>query len=143
MGGAYLDSVDAGELTKEDHHIGVDESATSSWDSEEVHPHESLVAFALLDLVMFFGDRVLHDEELFSRFRILTTDLFPDMPCFSGSSLVHEESGGFGHEHDADQHEGRENKRRAKHIAPASGLDVNEDGGDNVSQKNLRNMFTQ
>ncbi|KAI6771384.1 hypothetical protein HG531_009009 [Fusarium graminearum] len=60
------DSVDTSELTKKDHNVGVDKSATSSGLSEEVHPGESAVLRSLDNSVLFLDDGGTHDVELLS-----------------------------------------------------------------------------
>ena len=110
-----------GELTEEDHDIGVDDGAASTGHGDEVEPSEA--AGTGLGGFEFIEYGVLHDEEFFAVLSELrSTDTLPDVECFKGTAFVHEEAGRFGHEEHANQHDGGEDKGRAEHVTPAAAL---------------------
>ena len=116
------DCVDTGKLSQEDHDVGVNDGAASTRDGDEVEPSEAtgagLCGFELVE------DGVFHDEEFFPIFlQLRSADAFPDIECFKGAALVHEEAGRFGHEEHAHQHDGGEDEGGAEHVTPAAALE--------------------
>ena len=81
MGWGNTNGVDAGELTKEDHDVGVDDGTASTGHGDEVEPSEAAGAgFFGFELIEY---RVLHDEEFLTIFlELCPTDTFPDVESF-------------------------------------------------------------
>ena len=116
------DRINTGELSQEDHDVGVDDGAASTRDGDEVEPSEAaragLCGFELVE------DGVFHDEEFFPvLLELRSPDALPDIERFKGAALVHEEAGRFGHEEHAHQHDGGEDEGGAEHITPAAALE--------------------
>lgn len=121
MGWDNTNRVDAGELTKEDHDVGVDDGTASTGHGDEVEPSEAagtgVFGFELFE----YG--VLHDEEFLTVFlELCPTDTLPDVESFQGATFVHEEARGFGHKEHACQHDGGEDEGGAEHVTPAAAL---------------------
>ena len=121
MGWGSTNRVDAGELTKEDHDIGVDDGTASTGHGDEVEPSEAAGAgFFGLELI---EHGMLHDEEFLTIFlELCPADTLPDVESFEGAAFVHEEARGFGHEEHACQHDGGEDEGGAEHVSPAAAL---------------------
>jgi hypothetical protein len=83
------DGVDAGELTEENHDVGVYDGAASSWLGEEIHPGVSVGASSC-DLGFLFFCADFHDEELLACFvRSDAADSAPDLEGLEWLALVH------------------------------------------------------
>ncbi len=101
------DSVDARELSEENHYVGVDDRAASAGDCDEIEPSQGAGArFFVVELVQH---GVLHDEELLAVFGELgATNTLPDIESLERMAFVHEEAWRLGHEKHSDEHYGRE-----------------------------------
>jgi hypothetical protein len=83
-------SVNTGELAKEDHNVGVDDGTASTRLGKEVHPREA-VRSSRSDLSLLHLGADLHDEELLTRLvGSSTPDALPDLECLQRLALVHQ-----------------------------------------------------
>lgn len=125
-------SVDTGELTEEDHDVGVDSSTTSARIGEELGPGQERVDLDLISTLL--SDRVAHLEKFGLGLQISeATDALPDSERLNRATLVHEETGRLRQEDHADEEDGGEDDRGSEDVAPVA-LDVDEDGGNDVAE---------
>lgn len=129
----YHDCIDTGELSEEDHDIGVDDSTARTRLREEIHPWEAVCATSSnLGLLLFGAD--LHDKELLASFMGRdTANAAPDLVCLKWFALVHKESRRLRHEENADAHDRREDERAPENVTPAT-FDSDEHGGYSISE---------
>lgn len=127
------DSVDSRELTKEDHYVGVDDSATSTRFGKEIHPGE-LVGPTGIDFPLFFLGANLHNEEFLTGFVSLdSTNTLPHLEGLESLAFVHQVSWGFRHEKDTNSHNGAEDERASQNITPAA-VHGDEHGSNSVPE---------
>lgn len=103
------DSVDAGELSQEDHHVRIDDCSPSSWLRDKVKPRESPGSSTGSNFSGFFLCANFHQKEFLSRLDVSdTADSLPDLVGIKGAAFVHQKARRFWHVEHSYQHDGRE-----------------------------------
>lgn len=125
------DGIDTGELTQEDHGVGVDHGTTGTRVGEEVHP--GILACVLL-LLALRRDGLSHAQKfVLGVERLKATNPLPDAVGLNRFALVHEETRTFGKEQHSHEQDGREDQRGAEDVPPVA-VDIDKDGGYCVAQ---------